>query len=371
MALHCVKFPRQFKIVIRQINQPKPFALQQQPNAGWSELDEEFARQHLPMLVSGIAGVAGYNAFFYFREKFGDQVIGQRTVRNWPLQGDGIVGCDIENESEFKQLLETYGIRTILNCGGSCALKACELDPRMADRVNVVRVQKLLDAIRGTDIRLIHLSIDLVYSGKGDGGYVETDPTDPVTVYGKTMVRAEDLVLELQPDSCVLRISLPMGISFNGHAGAIDWIQHRFAKNKPATLYFDEVRTPTYVECLNELMQEVLVRKLSGLYHAGGPERLSLYQIAQVVNRVGGYDPKLLQGCPRIDAGPIPPRAGNVTMDSRKLSKSLGRDPFFRWPLLETHLPDSIRWHFDRAPIRGSAELIHSHLYQRPRRSGE
>ena len=117
--------------------------------------------------------------------------------------------------------------------------------------------------LAGTSTRLVHLSIDLVYSGIGDGGYIEHHDTDPVTVYGKTMVAAEQLILDQRPDSCILRISLPMGISFNGHAGAIDWIQHRFAKNKPATLYFDEVRTPTYVECLNEVAEEVTNDRLA------------------------------------------------------------------------------------------------------------
>ena len=45
---------------------------------------------------------------------------------------------------------------------------------------------------------------------------------------------------------------------------------------------------------------------------------------AQVVNRVGGYDPRNLLGCPRIDAGPMPPRAGNVSMNSGKLAAALG-----------------------------------------------
>ena len=80
----------------------------------------------------------------------------------------------------------------------------------------------------------------------------------------------------------MLRISLPMGVSFNGHAGAIDWIQSRFKKGRPATLYFDEVRTPAYTDCLNRLYERVLASDLAGLYHAGGPRALSLYEIAQV-----------------------------------------------------------------------------------------
>lgn len=321
----------------------------------------------LPLLITGIAGVAGYNAFYHFRRKFGDQVIGIRPVKNWPLDGQQIVACDIEDESRFKELVEKHQIRSILNCGGSCALKACELDPEMAERVNVDGVRSLLNAIEGTDIKLLHLSIDLVFSGKGDGGLVETETPDPVTVYGRTMVDAERLIQDARPESCIMRISLPMGISFNGHAGAIDWIQSRFANNKPATLYFDEVRTPTYVECLNETIEEVLARNFAGLFHAGGQVKLSLYQIAQIVNRVGGYDPKHLIGCPRIEAGPIPPRAGNVTLNSNKLALALGRTPFLNWPLRPEHLPDSGQWHHEREPnATNSAETIKSDLYLRP-----
>jgi dTDP-4-dehydrorhamnose reductase len=324
-----------------------------------------FSPDQLPLLITGIAGVAGYNAFRYYRQHYGNQVIGLRPKNNWPLSGPGIIGCDFENPGEVQRVIEKYSIRSILNCGGSCRLKACELDPAMANRVNVQGIQNLLNAIDGTDTSLVHLSIDLVYSGSGQGFHLESDPTDPVTVYGKTMVAAENLVLGQRPSSCVLRISLPMGVSFNGHAGAIDWIQSRFAKEKPATLYFDEVRTPSYTDCLNEVIEEVFARKITGLFHAGGPKRWSLYQIAQIVNRVGGYAPKWLEGCPRIEAGPIPPRAGDVTMNSQKLKEILGREPFVEWPEDRRFWPDSQNWHVSRPDWQGSPSLLRKSLYER------
>ena len=324
-------------------------------------------RDRLPLLVSGIAGVSGYNAFMQYRAKYGDQVLGIRPTRNWRLSGDGIIGCDLEDVEAVKRILNENDIKTVLNCAGSCALKACQLDPLMANRVNVFCVQQLLNAIKGTDIRLTHLSIDLVFSGTGSGGHSETDTPDPVTVYGQTMVDAEQLILAQRPEAAILRISLPMGISFNGHAGAIDWIESRFRKDKPATLYFDEIRTPTYCQCLNETIEDVLVSDLSGIYHGGGPRRLSLYQIAQIVNRVGGYDPNLLIGCPRIDAGPIPPRAGNVTMDSGRLAEAINRTPFLPWPLKGSQVPDSLDWHYDRSDgANGSHQKIVDDLYLRP-----
>jgi dTDP-4-dehydrorhamnose reductase len=321
----------------------------------------------LPLLITGIAGVAGYNAFQYFSSRYPGQVFGARRADNWPLSGPGILDCDTDDEQRWYELFERYQFAAVLNCEGSCKLKSCELDPEMAWRVNVIGLENLLAATRGARVRLVHLSVDLVFSGHRAGDYREDDMPDPVTIYGKTMVAAERRLLEQRPDACMLRISLPMGVSFNGHAGAIDWIQSRFAKSKPATLYYDEVRSPTYTDCLNHLFERVLASDLSGLYHAGGPRRLSLYQIAQIVNRIGGYDPRLLIGCLRAEAGPIPPRAGDVSMNSDKLRQALGYDPFDPWPLHDEFAPTGPAWHFERDD-RVGPELLEQVLYNNTRR---
>ncbi len=330
----------------------------------------------LPLLVTGIAGVAGYNAFAYFRSKYPGQVIGTRRNDLWRLADDGIEACDAEDGETLTRLFDEYGFRTVVNAVGNCRLKHCELDPELAHRTNVLSVERLLDVTAGRDIRLVHLSIDLVFSGEtghaGADGYHETAPTDPVTVYGKTMVAGEALVRETMPQAAIVRISLPMGESFNGHAGAIDWIQSRFAAGKPATLYFDEIRTPTYADCLNLACEQIAASDLSGTFHAGGPRGLSLYQIAQIVNRVGGYDPDLLIGIPRIEAGPMPPRAGDVRMDSRALTQALGAAPFDPWPLDEQFVPTDDAWHYERpAGENGSVELLRDILYRNPRRRAE
>ena len=321
----------------------------------------------LPLLVTGIAGVAGYNAFQYFRERFGEQVVGIRQQDNWPLCGPGIVACNAEHQDGLNRLFDRFQFGSVLNCAGNCALKSCELDPALAWRTNVEGVNNLLTTLQGSSTRLSHLSIDLVYGGTGSGGHTEEDSVDPVTVYGTTMVEAEQRVLAARPDACILRISLPMGVSFNGHAGAIDWIQSRFKKSKPATLYFDEIRTPTYTDCLNRTFHQVLAGDLHGIYHAGGPRRLSLYEIAQVVNRIGGYDPHYLMGCPRIEAGPMPPRAGNVSLVSDKLSLALGYAPFDPWPFFQKHVPTHRDWHRERpAGQHGSPEYLAEVLYRNP-----
>ncbi|MBA63827.1 MAG: dTDP-4-dehydrorhamnose reductase [Planctomycetaceae bacterium] len=324
---------------------------------------------NLPLLVTGIAGVAGYNAFQYYSRLYPGQVIGIRRDEYWPLSGDGIVGCDIINKQKLLSLFGKYQFRSVMSGLGTCRLKSCELDPAMAQRINVEGIRNLLAAIESLShpVNLVHLSIDLVFSGNGTGDYTEDDLPDPVTVYGKTMLQAEALINEQVSTASIFRISLPMGISFSGHAGAIDWIQSRFIKDKPATLYFDEIRTPHYTDCLNKLTHWALTNEVSGLYHAGGPRALSLYEIAQIVNRVGGYNPDNLQGCQRIDAGPVPPRAGNVSLNSDKLINRLGFLPFDAWPTNELYVPTDRDWHYDiDTTIKGSPELLKAVLYKNP-----
>ena len=333
--------------------------------------DEGLPEPPLPMLVTGIAGVAGYNAFHYFRRRYGSQVIGVRQPSMWPLQDDGIIPCDIEVESEVRRLWEEYRFASLLSATGSCKLKSCELDPAMAHRLNVLGTENVMRCAAQFDAKVVHLSIDLVFAGRNGGGYREDEPTDPVTVYGVKMAEAEQIAVQIKPEICILRISLPMGISFNSHAGAVDWIASRFRTGKPATLYFDEVRTPTYTDCMNPLFHYLLSDPPAGIFHAGGPRRLSLYEIAQVVCVTGGYNPALLEGCPRIEAGPMPPRAGNVTLDSSKLSDLLGRSPFDPWPMNESLVPADRDWHVRVSrKFKGSESELRQQLYQNPTKAG-
>jgi dTDP-4-dehydrorhamnose reductase len=115
----------------------------------------------------------------------------------------------------------------------------------------------------------------------------------------------------------------------------------------------------------------MLQRPLGGIYHVGGPRRLTLFQIGQIVNRVGGYDPDHLHGCLRQEAGPVPPRAGDVTMDSSKLTAALGYAPLDPWPRHEELVPDHPRWHHERSSDRpGSPTKLAELLYRNPLDSG-
>ncbi len=330
-----------------------------------SMVDKPLLSDRLPLLINGIAGVPGYNAFHSLRQRYPGQVIGLRPTGTWKLTGEDIVGIDTEDRASLSLLFQKHRFRSVLHSTGSCALKSCELDPAMARLVNVESVAVTSDLAREYSCRFVVLSSDLVFSGTLGRPYLEDDAVDPVTVYGKTMVEAETLVLSRIPSTAVLRIALPMGPSFNRHAGAIDWIDSRFRNGRPATLYFDEVRSCTYVDDLSRVFEWFLANDAAGVFHLGGPRPVTLYQIGQIVNRVGGYPADLLKGCPRKDAGPMPPRAGDVTMNSDKLVRTMGAHPFQPWPLGDELLPDDRDWHRRReADEEGSFQHIVERLYR-------
>ena len=183
----------------------------------------------LPLLITGVTGVAGYNAFFYFQERYPGQVVGTRPHQTATLRGPGIVALDAEDATGMRALFEQHRFRTVLNCVGNCALKSCELNPAMARLLNVHSAAAVADCARAFACRLVHLSSDPGLLGGGGrqlrrdrpgrsgNGLRQDDGGGGAVDHGG-----------VSGGGAAAKISLPMGPSFNHHAGAIDWIQSRF-----------------------------------------------------------------------------------------------------------------------------------------------
>src|SRR5689334_11876976 len=117
-----------------------------------------FLHTPLPLLITGITGVAGYNALHYFQKRYPGRVIGIRPRQTWRLTGEGIVALDAEDAAGMRALFERYRFGAVLNAVGNCALKSCELDPAMARQVNVDSAAAVVAGVRAHGSRLVHLS---------------------------------------------------------------------------------------------------------------------------------------------------------------------------------------------------------------------
>lgn len=313
-----------------------------------------------PIFISGLAGVPGSAIFAYLSEKYPGQVWGIYPEGNKFVFGDGKIPCAAENTEKLKQIFDEYNFKTVIDASGNCALRACECDLPLSRLLNYNQAIDIAEEAVSRGTKFIRISVDLVFSGDEnkiiENGYTENCIKDPVSRYGKDMADAEDKLLEMTPDVKIIRIPLPMEYSPNKHAGAIDWIGYRFKNISPATLYIDEVRSNIFGQDLAKVVEYMLMNFDdfdSEIWHCGGPLNLSLYQIGQIINVCGNFTPELLIGCPRIEAGPMPPRAGNVSMNSSKLLAKLPKGMIRRWPADDLLIPTDKDWHknFDRGHL--------------------
>ena len=146
----------------------------------------------------------------------------------------------LEDEAAISALLEVQVPDCIIHCGGICDVSQCEANPAWAQQLNVDSVAGLL-RILPARVRLVYVSSDHVY-GHSETPCHEDSPRRPLSVYGHSRVAAEDLVAK-RPDSLIIRPGLPIGPSFNGRTGHMDWLRYRAKKGLPITIVEGEVRS--------------------------------------------------------------------------------------------------------------------------------
>jgi len=212
----------------------------------------------------------------------------------------------------------------VIHAAGVCDLDLCEERPAWAHALNVDGAANVAQVF--SDARIVHISTDLVFSGEStpSGGYSEADPTDPVSVVGRTFVLAEREIASA-PEHTIVRLGLPIGDSIDGTKGGLDWIRGRFKRGLPATLFYDEARSCIDCDELASVVEVVLDRQVNGLYHLGGPMPISLYALGLHVLAEGSYQRHLLKKSSRFEDVDGPPRIGDVSLDSSRIERLLGR----------------------------------------------
>jgi dTDP-4-dehydrorhamnose reductase len=99
------------------------------------------------------------------------------------------------------------------------------------------------------------------------------------------------------------------------------------AAGRTAALFTDEFRTPVDAASVADAVGRILRRGGSGLYHLGGPERLSRYELGIRVARVFGLDASRLVPVRQADVPAPEPRPRDVSLDCGRARRELGWEP--------------------------------------------
>ncbi len=229
----------------------------------------------------------------------------------------------ITDQARLERIRADFQPTHVIHCAGVCDLDVCEERPDWARALNVDG-SRVMAEVFGRDCMVTYMSTDLVFSGTNppSGGYTEQHGPDPISVAGKTFAQAEAEIHQCR-HACIVRLGLPLGDSIDGEKGAIDWIEHRFRRKLPVTLFFDELRSCVKCSEISGMALGVLTRELKGLFHFGGDRSWTLHEIGQHVLQRGPYPPHLLKGLMRHQEENGPPRIGDVSLNSTKLKNIL------------------------------------------------
>jgi dTDP-4-dehydrorhamnose reductase len=225
---------------------------------------------------------------------------------------------DLTDASAVRATFRRQEPQLIIHCAALSRSPECQANPALARKLNVEVTALLAELAANTP--LFFLSSDLVFDGRA-GNYDETAPVNPLSVYAETKVAAEQVILG-NPKHTVVRTSLNGGASPKGDRGFNEQMRRAWQAGQTLKLFTDEFRSPIAAEATARALWELAARNQPGLYHVAGSERLSRWQIGQLL---AARWPQLQ---PRIEPGSLKeysgaPRAPDTSLDCAKAQNIL------------------------------------------------
>ncbi len=267
-------------------------------------MSEMFHHDKPLALVTGAAGLIGG---YLVRSA-------PRYMPDWDVQGLARAEVDLTDSTQVRALWRRRRPTLVIHCAALSRTGDCEQDPARARRINVDATAQLADL--ACDVPFIFLSSDQVFDGS-KGNYVEPDEVNPLNVYGQTKAEAERIVLR-NPAHSVIRIALTAGTSPTRDRSFVENMVRAAENRTKLTLFTDEFRCPIAAGALARALWEFAAQQRPGLYHLGGGERLSRWEIGELLTR---WYPELTSA---IQPGSVvdyqgPPRPPDLSMCSDKM----------------------------------------------------
>ncbi len=191
---------------------------------------------------------------------------------------------DITDQEMIKSFIATNRIDTIINCAAYTAVDKAEEDEANANAINHLAVKYLAEIAKEKNIKLIHISTDYVFDGTNCRPYVESDPTNPTSIYGATKLAGEKVMQEINPaNSIIIRTSWV----YSSYGNNFVKTMLRLGKERDELgVIFDQVGTPTYAKDLAQTILDIvpqIANEKVEIYHYSNEGVLSWYDFAKEI----------------------------------------------------------------------------------------
>lgn len=236
------------------------------------------------------------------------------------------VAFDLLAPDGFGPALDAAQAEAVVHCAALADADACERDPARAEACNAHAPAVLARECAGRGVRLVGLSTDLVFAG--DRAWVgEAAEARPLSVYGRTKLAGERAVLDACPGSAVARVALVCGRGRGTRPTASEAVAWQLRAGGSPRLFTDQHRTPVDPGSLADALLRLLRGGQEGLFHLGGPERVSRFELGQRLARVLGLDSVRLLAGRQADLALSAARPPDVSLDSSRARRELGWQP--------------------------------------------
>ena len=197
-----------------------------------------------------------------------------------------VAELDITSVDEVLALVREVKPYAIINCAAHTAVDACETDLDNAYRINAIGPRNLGISATETGAKLIHVSTDYVFDGKGTRPYVEFDTPNPQGAYGKTKLAGENMVKDFADRYMIFRTAWLYGDGRNFVKTML-----RLAENgDKVRVVEDQVGSPTSARELARAITAQLFTDNYGLFHATCEGNCSWADFAREIFRLAGRD---------------------------------------------------------------------------------
>ncbi len=227
--------------------------------------------------------------------------------------------ADITNASAFESAMQQIRPDLIVHSAAIPDLDICEADPDRGFLVNYQGTCNVANAARQVGAGLVHISTDAVFDGKKRTPYVETDPTGPITVYGRSKLQAEEAAKSVERH-WIFRVSVLFG---PGKTNFVEKGLRKIAAGEEYKVASDQMGNATLTSDAGLKIMEVVEAGHCGLYHLANQGACTRFELARTAAELSGFDPAKVIGIPDAQMQRRAPRLKYSVMEMTAL-KSAG-----------------------------------------------
>ncbi len=229
----------------------------------------------IKVLVTGVNG------------QLGSDVVKSLNNLNMEVVASSRDDFDIANREQTRKFIVENKPNIVIHCGAYTAVDKAEDDQELCYLVNVEGTKNIAQVAKDIGAKLVYISTDYVFDGKGTTAHLEEDNTNPINYYGYTKEQGEKVVRGLIERHFIIRTSWVYGSNGSNFVKTM----LRLAKSKnEVTVVDDQIGSPTYTKDLANFIGDLIQTNNYGTYHGVNEGYCSWYKFAQEIFEKAGIE---------------------------------------------------------------------------------